>query len=145
MEILVNIDVDDLPRGERFYCEAFGLAPGRRFGADGVELTGANVRLYLLRRPAGSRAAAVMDQVRDYARHWTPVHMDFVVDDVDAAVARAVAAGARLEDPATSHEWGRIAHLGDPFGHGLCVLQFTARGYDAIATRASPHDQEDRP
>jgi hypothetical protein len=29
--------------------------------------------------------------------------------------------------------WGRIANLSDPFGNGFCLLQFTGRGYDAIA------------
>ncbi|WP_144630655.1 VOC family protein [Bordetella genomosp. 13] len=136
MDILINVDVDDLPRGERFYCDAFGLAPQRRFGAGGVELTGANARLYLLQKPTGTRACRTTGQTRDYARHWTPVHLDFVVDDVDAAVARAVRAGATLEDPPATHDWGRIAHLCDPFGHGLCILQFSARGYDAVATPA---------
>lgn len=136
MEILINVDVDDLPKGERFYCDAFGLVPQRRFGTDGVELAGANARLYLLKKPAGSRAVQTTRQVRDYARHWTPVHLDFVVNDVDAAVARAVRAGATLEDAPATHDWGRIAHLADPFGHGLCILQFSAPGYDAVATPA---------
>jgi lactoylglutathione lyase len=30
--------------------------------------------------------------------------------------------------------WGRIAQLADPFGHGLCLIQFLGRGYDEIAT-----------
>lgn len=30
--ILANIDVDDLARGMQFYCSAFGLRIGRRFG-----------------------------------------------------------------------------------------------------------------
>ena len=64
------------------------------------------------------------------------MHLDVVVDDVDAAVARAVAAGARLEDPAATHAWGRIAHLSDPFGHGICLLQFLGRGYDELAEPA---------
>ena len=77
-----------------------------------------------------------MRQPRDYARHWTPVHLDVVVDDVDSAVARAVAAGARLEDPPATHAWGRIAHLADPYGHGICILQFLGRGYDELASEA---------
>ncbi len=28
--------------------------------------------------------------------------------------------------------YGRIAMLADPFGHGFCLLQFSARGYDAL-------------
>ena len=34
MRFLVNVDVDDLERATRFYTGAFGLRPGRRFGAD---------------------------------------------------------------------------------------------------------------
>jgi hypothetical protein len=29
--------------------------------------------------------------------------------------------------------WGRIAVLADPFGHGLCLIEFLNRGYDEIA------------
>ena len=37
--------------------------------------------IYLLRNAAGSSPGAAIPAGRDYARHWTPVHMDFVVDD----------------------------------------------------------------
>lgn len=135
--LLVNIDVDDLARAEAFYTRAFGLRTTRRFGADAVELTGAAVALYLLRKPAGSLAfdapPTTRGAVRDYARHWTPVHLDFVVDDLDAALARALAAGACREGEVRTAEWGRIATLVDPFGNGLCVLQFLGRGYDEIS------------
>ncbi len=50
-----------------------------------------------------------------------------------AAVARATAAGAVLESPATVHSWGTIAMLADPFGHGFCLIEFSEQGYDAIA------------
>ncbi len=99
--LLVNIDVDDLALAEAFYTRAFGLRTTRRFRADGVELAGAAVPLYLLGKPAGSLAcdapANARCAMRDYARHWTPVHLDFVVDDLDAALARAESAGARRE------------------------------------------------
>jgi predicted enzyme related to lactoylglutathione lyase len=134
MDLLVNIDVDDLEKAERFYCAAFGLHPGRRFGQGGVELLGSSAPIYLLHKQAGSKACSASAQVRSYERHWTPVHLDFVVDDVDAAVERFVAAGGKLEDPAVSYNWGRIAHLADPFGHGICLLQFLGRGYDEIAS-----------
>ena len=39
-DLLVNIDVDDLPKAIAFYSDAFGLTVGRRFGAMGVELLG---------------------------------------------------------------------------------------------------------
>lgn len=136
MRILVNIDVPDLEAAIDFYSRAFGLALHRRLGATGAEMLGAPAPIYLLQKAAGTPAAGAVRQPRDYARHWTPVHLDVVVDDVDDAVARGVAAGARLEDPAVSHDWGRIAHLSDPFGHGICIMQFLGRGYDALAAGA---------
>lgn len=130
--LLVNIDVDDLGKATAFYCAALGLRVGRRF--DGwIELVGSSAPIYLLPKPAGSRASPASEQKRDYARHWTPVHLDFVVTDIDAAVKRATAAGATLEKEATAHAYGRIALLADPFGNGFCLLQFTGRGYDEIA------------
>lgn len=135
MEILANIDVGDLDRAVEFYTEALDLRPGRRFGAAGVELLGGSAKIYLLTKPAGSPAyAGEGSPQRSYQRHWTPVHLDFVVDDAEAAVRRACAGGARLERALTEHDWGRIAVLSDPFGHGFCIIQFSARGYDAIAT-----------
>jgi catechol 2,3-dioxygenase-like lactoylglutathione lyase family enzyme len=69
MTLLVNIDVDDLARAEAFYCGALDLKPARRFGDDGVELVGASVPIYLLRKPAGSRAGDAIAAARDYSRH----------------------------------------------------------------------------
>jgi predicted enzyme related to lactoylglutathione lyase len=133
-DLLVNIDVPDLARAVRFYTEAFGLSVGRRFGDGGAELTGWPARLYLLEKPAGTIGAG--DQPRGYGRHWTPVHLDVVVDDLAPALARAIAAGAVLEGQVRTAAWGRIAHLADPFGHGICLLQFLNRGYDEIASPA---------
>lgn len=132
--LLVNIDVDDLDRAEAFYTGAFGLRANRCFGDGALELLGAGVPLYLLRKPAGSLAGAGDGSRRDYRRHWTPVHLDFVVDDLEAALERAQAAGAVREGEVRNEAWGRIAVLADPFGHGLCVIQFHGRGYDEIAT-----------
>lgn len=132
-QLLVNIDVDDMDRAERFYTDAFGFRAGRRFGATGVELTGASSRIYLLAKAAGSKPADAATNPRTYQRHWTPVHFDIVVDDIDAAVRRAVAAGAQLEHPVKASAWGKLALLSDPFGHGFCLVQFVGRGYDEIA------------
>ncbi|HEY1140664.1 MAG TPA: VOC family protein [Lysobacter sp.] len=132
MKLLVNIDVPDVRKAEAFYIDAFGLTPARRFGDDGVELLGFEAPLYLLRKDAGSIGAG--QSRRDYQRHWTPVHCDVVVDDVDAALARALAAGATQETPLRQANWGRIVTIADPFGHGWCLLQFLGRGYDEIST-----------
>ncbi len=133
MDLLVNIDVDDLQRAVTFYQRAAGLKVGRRFGAFGVEMLGASSPVYLLVKREGTRPSRATEEVRRYARHWTPVHLDFVVDDIAAAVERALAAGATLEGEIETHRWGRIAAMADPFGHGLCFITFVGRGYDEIA------------
>ncbi len=133
MDFLINLDVDDLGRAERFYSRAFGLTPARRLGDDGLEMLGGPVPLWLLQKPAGSPASGTMGETRHYGRHWTPVHLDFVTTDIDAAVANAREAGAVLEQPVSTHAWGRLALMADPFGHGYCFLQFLGRGYDEIA------------
>jgi predicted enzyme related to lactoylglutathione lyase len=131
MRLLVNIDVEDLERATRFYCDALGLRVGRRF--DGwIELVGAGAPIYLLPKAAGTEAFPNGSR-RTYARHWTPVHLDFVVPDIGKALARASAAGARLERDVTKHPYGRLALLADPFGNGFCLIEFTGRGYDEIA------------
>jgi predicted enzyme related to lactoylglutathione lyase len=130
MSLLINLDVPDAEAATRFYTEAFGLTVGRRFGKDFVELLGWEAPVYLLAKNAGTVGAG--GDLRRYERHWTPFHLDVVVADVDAAVERAVAAGAQLEAPARDAPYGRIAMLADPFGHGFCLLQFSAKGYDAL-------------
>lgn len=130
MNLLINIDVDDLEKATHFYQAAFGLHVGRRFEGAAIELLGGPAPVYLLAKEAGTTAAA--SQPRSYARHWTPVHLDFVVDDIDAAVQQALRAGAVLEQPVAARAWGRLALMADPFGHGFCFVQFTGRGYDEV-------------
>jgi predicted enzyme related to lactoylglutathione lyase len=133
MDLLVNVDVDDLAKGIAFYRRAIGLQIGRRFGSFGVEMLGASSAIYLLCKPEGTRPYTDADDVRRYRRHWTPVHLDFVVPDIVVAVNRAIDAGATLEGEIRPQSWGRIAQIADPFGHGICFIEFLGRGYDEIA------------
>jgi len=134
LETLVNIDVPDLDSAIDFYQRATGLKLARRLFAGTVgELTGASMRIFLLQKEAGTNPAAGAALSRDYRRHWTPVHLDFVVADVTVATDQAIAAGAKLEGPVQSFAWGRQACLSDPFGHGFCFLQWQGGGYDQVA------------
>ena len=134
MQLLVNIDVDDLEKAIEFYSLAFDLRLSRRLFDDSVaEMTGAGSTIHLILKPAGSAPGASIPQARSYARHWTPVHLDFAVDDIAAAVKRAVRAGATLEGAITPCSWGILATMCDPFGHGFCLVQLSERGYDAVA------------
>ena len=131
MAILANIDVPDLGAGIAFHTRAFGLTVKRRLGEQAAELSGWPVPVFLLEKAAGSIGAA--DSRRSYQRHWTPVHLDVVVADLDSAVSRAAGAGARVERDVRTAVWGKITVLADPFGHGLCLIQFLNRGYDKLA------------
>ncbi|SDM56843.1 VOC family protein [Polaromonas sp. JS666] len=132
MELRICIDVDDMARAIAFYTQGLGLRVGRRFKSDFVEILGAGSPIDLLFNAPGTRPVSASEGVRNYSRHWTPVHLDFVVEDIDAAVARLQRCGAVLEMPVADRAWGRIAGLADPFGHGLDLLEFKGRGYDEI-------------
>lgn len=132
--VLANIDVDSLQKAIDFYCNAFDLHVGRRFGSAAVELLGGSAAIYLLEKPAGTVASPASCARREYTRHWTPVHLDFVVSEIASAVACAQEAGARLEGEVQTYAWGRLAAMADPFGHGFCLIQFLGRGYDEIAS-----------
>lgn len=130
MQIAINIDVDDLEVGIAFYQAGLGLHLSRRLFDDSVaEMLGASSKIYLLEKNSGSTAIKNIPLHRDYHRHWTPVHLDFEVDDIAAATERAVAAGAKLEGNIQSFTWGSLATMSDPFGHGFCFLQFVGDGY----------------
>ncbi len=128
MNFLINLD-----KAVVFYGSAFALKVGRRFGDLGVEMLGASAPIHLLLKAPGTPASSTASQCRSYERHWTPAHLDFVVDDIDSAVRKAVSADAQLEGPVAVHAWGKLALMADPFGHGFCFVQFLGRGYDEIA------------
>jgi uncharacterized glyoxalase superfamily protein PhnB len=134
----VCIDVDDLDRAIAFYGRALGFTVRRRFEGTWAELDGAPVPVDLLAKRAGTRASPAASARRDYQRHWTPVHLDLVVADLDAALDRARQAGAVVEADVQVRPWGRMANLADPFGHGFCLLEFRGRGYDEVLDPAPP-------
>lgn len=134
MQTLINIDAPDVERAVRFYEEALGLRLNRKlFGSSVAEMVGASAPIYLIAEPEGSAPVPESDQRRIYERHWTPVHLDFVVDDLESAIKKVESAGGRLEGEPLSFVWGRLARFSDPFGHGLCLLQWAGRGYDEVA------------
>ena len=130
--LLLNIDVPDSEAGLAFYTAAWGLQAGRRFDDDFVELLGADAPMYLLKKALGTEIGPAGGDSRRYERHWTPVHPDFAVDDLDSAIVRATAAGAVQEGEACEAPYGRLAMFADPFGHGFCLIQFNEEGYDAL-------------
>jgi predicted enzyme related to lactoylglutathione lyase len=134
LELGINIDVPDLERAVSFYENAFGLRRARTlFQGTVAEMAGAPAPIYLLQKDPGSKWTPGLAHGRDYARHWTPVHLDFIVDNLEPAFERALAAGARSEGGIAEFAWGRQAVLSDPFGNGVCLLQWLGRGYGEVA------------
>jgi predicted enzyme related to lactoylglutathione lyase len=133
-QFVVNIDVPDLDRAIAFYGQGLGLTLSRRlFEGTVAEMSGAPAKIYLLQKDAGTPPSTGSRVQRDYARHWTPVHLDFVVDDIAPALARALRAGAKLEGELETFDWGRQAVMSDPFGNGVCLIQWLNGGYDNAA------------
>jgi catechol 2,3-dioxygenase-like lactoylglutathione lyase family enzyme len=131
--LLINIDVPDIEQGVAFCTAALGLRVGRRFGPKFAELLGSDAPIYLLEKAAGTSIGPAGGDVRRYERHWSPIHPDFVVEDIGVAVARAIAAGAVQEGDLCDAPYGKLAMFADPFGHGFCLIEMNQRGYDAIA------------
>jgi uncharacterized glyoxalase superfamily protein PhnB len=129
MRLIVNIDVPELAPAIGFYTTALELTLNRLLDDDVAELTGASSVIYLLRNPAGSPPVGTKSLVRDYARHWTPVHMDFVVDDVAKAAQRAMNAGAIRESECVEWNGSKCITFSDPFGHGFCLIEFEGGTY----------------
>jgi catechol 2,3-dioxygenase-like lactoylglutathione lyase family enzyme len=122
MKYSVSIDVPLLDEGLRFYRDALGLAEIARPMATYVILECGNSQIGLIQKSAGSKPARGTDEVRRYERHWTPVHIDFHVDDFAAFLAKAVNAGAKCEQKFEGGGRPPIAFCSDPFGNGFCVL-----------------------
>ncbi|MBL8944737.1 MAG: VOC family protein [Myxococcales bacterium] len=116
-ELFVQMRVIDAPRAIAFYVEAFGarekfrlVEPSGRVGHAELEFGDTTVML--------SDEYPEMGLVGPQTRGGTVMSMHLHVDDADALIARAVAAGATSIRPAADHFYGeRSGTVRDPFGH----------------------------
>lgn len=100
-----------------FYKKAFGAIELRRFSNDDgtihvseLSIDGALFHLH--------EVMTRSDQFSPEKNNGTTVLIGLFVEDVDAVMASAVAAGAKITSPAKSYEYGyRQGQLVDPFGH----------------------------
>src|SRR5712691_7896274 len=100
-----------------FYAQAFGAVESLRIPAPGGKLGHAEMRI-------GRALVMLADEAPEYGYRspetlgGSPVTIHVYVEDVDALVRRAVAAGAKLTEPVTDKFYGdRSGKLTDPFGH----------------------------
>jgi len=104
-------------RAIEFYARAFGATermrlaePDGRIGHAEIDVAGAAVMLSDEYPDHGVRSPKTIG--------GTPVTLHLYVDDVDAFVLRAVAAGATLRRPVADQFYGdRAGQIEDPFGH----------------------------
>jgi PhnB protein len=100
-----------------FYGRAFAATehfrlkdPSGKIGHAELEVGGCRLMLAEEHRDFGALSPATVG--------GTPVLIHLYVVDVDASVARAIAAGATVLRPLTDEFYGdRVAMLADPFGH----------------------------
>ena len=123
VQIEICVDVPDLSRGVRFYADAFGFSLTSEPYPGVAVLAAGSARITLLEKREGTRPSPKTQDTRRYDRHWTPVHLDFHVDDLDAALNKAVMAGATAEQVFRNPNHGSAAFCADPFGNGFCLLE----------------------
>lgn len=122
ISLSISIDVPGLARGVAFFREAFGFEVVAEPYPGVALMRAGKAEICLLEKRAGTKPSPNTEEKRHYERHWTPVHFDIHVADLDAAVTRAVAAGAIQEQRFDNPEHGGAAFCSDPFGHGFCIL-----------------------
>jgi predicted enzyme related to lactoylglutathione lyase len=117
MEFQICIDVDNVDRAVEFYGRGLGLTVVEHH-PDWAQVKLCEQTFWIMKAPAGAQGQIS----RDYRRHWTPVHLDFNVDDIDEAVKRAVDAGGKLEGEIQRGPKGALANLVDPSGNGVDLV-----------------------
>jgi PhnB protein len=129
----------DAARAIDFYVAAFGATEMMRLpGPDGtlmharLSINGSSVLLLDENLQWGARGPTTLG--------GTPVTIHLIVDDVDAWVDRAAAAGATVRMPVDDMFWGdRYGVIEDPFGHSWSlatpVRQMSPAEIDAAAER----------
>lgn len=123
----VSIDVPDLEAGVRFYRSVFGFAETARPFSTMAILDANNVSVCMHEKAAGSKSSAGSADVRRYERHWTPVHLDLHVPDLDAVLAKVRAEGGAIETEFRTQGPKPAAFCSDPFGNGFCIIGERAR------------------
>jgi catechol 2,3-dioxygenase-like lactoylglutathione lyase family enzyme len=119
----VTLGVDDLERAVRFYRDGLGLPTKGTVGADdpegGVaffELSGGVVLALWPRASIAKDTGLPMGAAN--ATEFTLAHNVASTEEVDAAMAEALRAGARIVKPAHETFWGGYSgYFRDPDGH----------------------------
>jgi len=125
----ISIDVPSLEKGIAFYVAAFGFEKIAEPYPGVALLRTDDTTICLLEKPAGSKASPTATQTRTYERHWTPVHVDFHVENFSEAVDRAVAAVAVVEQRFDNPKHGSAAFCGRGDSQDAWVFEAPLRDF----------------
>jgi PhnB protein len=116
-----RLRVRNAPAALDFYKKAFAARELMRFTSAGGDIGHAEIAI-------GNSVLMIAEEAialgfsSPQALGGSPVSLHLYVDDADAMVASAVAAGARLVFPVTDHFYGdRSGQVADPFGYAWTV------------------------
>ncbi len=118
MEFAICIDVDDVARAVDFYGRGLGLTVVEQHPEWAKVMS--NEQTFWIMKTLSGPSGQIS---RDFRRHWTPVHLDFVVDDIDSVVQRALENGGQLDREIQRGERGDLANLSDPAGNGVDLFR----------------------
>lgn len=118
----LSIDVPNLEAGLRFYGNVFGFIEKSRPFPTMAILDAQNLTVCMHEKAAGTTSSAGGSDVRRYERHWTPVHLDLHVPDLDAVLEKIRAEGGLIENEFRTQGPRPVAFCSDPFGNGFCVI-----------------------
>lgn len=118
----VSIDVPDLEAGLRFYGSVFGFVETARPFPTMAILDANNLTVCMHEKAGGTTPSPEGADVRRYERHWTPVHLDLHVRDLDAVLVKVRAEGGAIEKEFRTQGPRPVAFCSDPFGNGFCVI-----------------------
>jgi PhnB protein len=107
----------DAARAIEFYKEVFGATELFRFDAPGGKIEHAEIKIGDSQLMLGDECPE-MDARSPQTVGGTPVGLLLYVEDVDAVVESALAAGAKMLEPLEDKFYGdRMGKIQDPFGH----------------------------
>jgi catechol 2,3-dioxygenase-like lactoylglutathione lyase family enzyme len=119
-QVSVRYMVDDVDEAVGFYTEHFGFEPGHDASPAFAEVLKGNLRL-LLAGPESSAGRPMPDGRTPEPGGWNRIH--FVVDDIDAEVARLRDAGVGFRNEVVSGPGGRQILVDDPAGNPIEIFQ----------------------
>jgi len=123
VSVNISIDVPNIEEGVRFYVAAFGFSKLSEPVPGVFIMSAGSTNICLLEKRAGTKPSIHANDARHYERHWTPVHLDIHVENLAAALERAIKAGAKKEQVFENPGHGSAAFCSDPFGHGFCLIE----------------------